>query len=100
MRSVADALRRDNVTRVLAMNVRERIALALTLGRRDIDAYARSTGISRAEARRRLSLRRHDGRVPSRAAMAEPWLRGDVASDMQDLTPHAQRSWLSLQSEP
>ena len=55
MRSVASGLRRDTVERVLAMNVAERIALALSLGDADVDQYVRATGGSPEEARRQLT---------------------------------------------
>lgn len=68
MRSVGADLRARTVDRVLAMPVRERIALALALGDEDLELFARSSGLDRAEALRRLRDGRRRGRHPSRAA--------------------------------
>jgi hypothetical protein len=65
MRSVADQLHRDTVKRVLAMSVRERIALALMLGEADLERYMRATGAGREQARRQLNANRRAGRQPS-----------------------------------
>lgn len=73
MRSVIDELRRDTVTRVLALPVPERIALALSLGDEDLARYAAHSGLDADEARRRLRAQHARGRTPSRAA-------GDVSS--------------------
>jgi predicted alpha/beta-hydrolase family hydrolase len=68
MRSVADDLRRDTVQRVLAMAVRDRIELALTLGDEDLARYLRASGVSRDQALRHLVAQRAAGRTPSAAA--------------------------------
>lgn len=73
MRSVADDLRRDTVTRVLALPAAERVALALALGDEDLARYVAHTGLDVDEARRHLHAQRTRGRTPSRAA-------GDVIS--------------------
>ena len=73
MRSVIDELRRDTVTRVLALPASERIALALSLGDDDLARYVEHSGIDADEARHRLHAQHARGRTPSRAA-------GDVPS--------------------
>ncbi len=65
MRSVADDLRNDTVQRVRALEVRERIELALALGRADLERFMQATGLGRAAAVRILSGRHAEGRAPS-----------------------------------
>lgn len=72
MRSVMEELRRDTVTRVLALPVAERIALALSLGDDDVARYVAHTGIDADEARQRLHAQHGRGRPPSCAAGAFP----------------------------
>jgi hypothetical protein len=64
-RSVAEALRRRTLAEVLEMTSAARIALALSLGDDDLDLFARTNGLAREEARRRLRAQRQVGRVPS-----------------------------------
>lgn len=68
MASVAATLRAKTAARVLAMTVRERIALALALGDDDAARFARVNGCDVDAARRRLSQTRRRGRTPSRSA--------------------------------
>lgn len=68
MRSVADDFRRDTVQRVLAMDVPDRINLALALGAEDLARFMRASGVSRDQALRQLVAQRAAGRTPSRAA--------------------------------
>lgn len=68
MHSVADDLRQQTHARVLAMPVRARIALALSLGDQDVERYARHNGLERDEARRRLHAGHAQGRSASHAA--------------------------------
>ena len=68
MRSVIDELRRDTVTRVLALPAAERIALALSLGDEDLARYVSYTGLDADQARERLRAQHARGRTPSRAA--------------------------------
>jgi hypothetical protein len=62
MKSVADALRREDREATLALTAAERVALALRLGERDLDAFQRAAGLSRDEAVRVLERRRQAGR--------------------------------------
>ena len=48
MRSIADAIRARTVTQVLALSVRERITLALSLGDDDLELFVRASGLDRA----------------------------------------------------
>ena len=68
MRSVADYLRRQTQAHVLTLSPAARIALALSLGDDDLDLFARTSGLDRDEARRRLRAQRQIGRAPSIAA--------------------------------
>jgi hypothetical protein len=65
MKSVADQLRRDTLSRALAQTRTERIRLALKLGERDVGLLAASQRVSRQEARRRIGQQRQRGRLPS-----------------------------------
>jgi hypothetical protein len=67
MRSVADALRRQDREELLRLSPAERVRLALALGERDLEAFraAHSPALSRHEAARRLDRRRQLGRQPS-----------------------------------
>ena len=65
MRSVADYLRRQTQAHVLTLSPAARIALALSLGDDDLDLFARTSGLDRDEARRRLRAQRQIGRAPS-----------------------------------
>jgi hypothetical protein len=67
--SVADDLRRLTRARILEMSVPARVQLALSLGDDDLDLFVRSSGLDRADARRRLRASRARGRrLPSTAA--------------------------------
>jgi hypothetical protein len=67
MRSVADRLRLEDREAVLRLSPAERVALALSLGERDLDAFGAShrPPLPREEARRILERRRQAGRRPS-----------------------------------
>ena len=71
--SIADDLRAQTTARVLAMPVADRIALALSLGDDDLELFARTSGLNRNAARRRLMNQRRRGRSPS-ACAAPPGL--------------------------
>lgn len=68
MRSVADALRSEDGAEVARMTPAERVALALALGRRDLETFrlAQTPALSRDEAARVLDRRRQHGRRRSR----------------------------------
>ena len=73
--SIADELRRARLDETLRLSGSERVALALALGRRDLEALCRSSGLDEASARRELVRRRQVGRRPSacvRALLEEP----------------------------
>ena len=65
MTSVADALRAATVARILAMPIEDRIALALSLGDADLEAFVRGSGLPQDEALARLRESRQHGRHPS-----------------------------------
>ena len=67
MRSVADLLRLDDREAVLHLSPAERVALALALGERDLEAFraAHHPPLSREEAARILERQRQAGRRPS-----------------------------------
>jgi hypothetical protein len=67
MRSVADDLRADVLSRLRSMPPAERVALAFGLGDEDLNAFMRARGLTRADALAALRRRRQDGR-PSRCA--------------------------------
>lgn len=66
MRSVADDLRQRDREAVLKLSPRERIALALQLGERDLELFCRTQGVDRETAIRLLQRRRQAGRRPCR----------------------------------
>jgi hypothetical protein len=68
MRSVADVLKQEDRRMVDAFAPAERVALALALGRRDLDTFTLGQGASvdREEARRLVERRRQAGRRHSR----------------------------------
>jgi hypothetical protein len=70
MRSVADLLRAEERRAVLALTPGERVALALALGARDLEAFrlAHEPPLEPGEAARRLDRRRQAGRRLSRCA--------------------------------
>lgn len=65
MRSVADDLRAHTLAYVLALPLAARVELALSLGDDDLVLFARTSGLDRDEARRRLEARRQAGRRAS-----------------------------------
>lgn len=65
MSPVADDLRREQLTRQLALTPDERIALALSLGREAIRELSRIRGISVEEATREFQRQRQVGRQRS-----------------------------------
>jgi hypothetical protein len=68
MRSVADELKLAERRALAALGPRERVALALRLGARDLEAFrlAQSPPLGADEADRLLRRRRQGGRRPSR----------------------------------
>jgi hypothetical protein len=68
MRSVADVLRSEDRKALAALGPGGRVALALALGARDLEAFRRAQVpvLSPAEADRVLQRRRQQGRRPSR----------------------------------
>lgn len=64
--SVAQQLSDAERRRVAALTPSERVALALELGRRDLEIFARARGLSLAEARRVQERARQAGRRPCR----------------------------------
>jgi hypothetical protein len=68
MRSVADLLRAEDRAIVESLSAGERVALALALGARDLEAFrlAHEPPLPPAEAARVLERRRQAGRRPSR----------------------------------
>jgi hypothetical protein len=65
MRSVADVLRDEDRRAVRAMSPADRLALALALGRRDLETFRAARGLDAATAARLLERRRQAGRRPS-----------------------------------
>ena len=67
MRSVADRLRLEDRDAILRLSPAERVALALSLGERDLEAFrsAQHPTLSRSEAIRVLERRRQAGRRPA-----------------------------------
>jgi hypothetical protein len=68
VRSVTDDSRQRTIARVLDLSIPARIQLALSLGDDDLTLFARTSGLAREEARRRLRQQRENGRAVSRAA--------------------------------
>ncbi|HSF19762.1 MAG TPA: hypothetical protein VLK65_29850 [Vicinamibacteria bacterium] len=66
MSTVAERMREESRERLRKMTPAERLAEALVLGERAIDAYAEAHGIDRVAARRRLESSGQAGRRPSR----------------------------------
>jgi hypothetical protein len=67
MRSVADDLRREDRAALDGLSVAERVALALTLGARDVETLrkAHRPPLSREEAVRLIERQRQSGRRDS-----------------------------------
>ena len=67
MRSVADRLRAEDRAALAALTPAERVALALTLGARDLEIFraAHQPPLTRDEAARFLDRQRQRGRRPS-----------------------------------
>jgi hypothetical protein len=66
MRSVADRLRAELHASLARRSPGERLALALALGARDLEAFRAAHGLGPEEARRALRRRRQVGRQPCR----------------------------------
>ena len=68
MKSVADLLRAEDRAAIEALSPGERVALALALGQRDLEAFrlAQEPPLDPAEAARELERRRQAGRRSSR----------------------------------
>lgn len=66
MTTVAERLREDNLRRLRRMTPAERLAEALELGARAIEAFAAAHHLERDEAARRLERAAQAGRRPSR----------------------------------
>jgi len=66
MSKVADRLQEESRERLRKMTPAERLAEALELGERGIDAYAAAHGIDRGAARQRLESTAQRGRRRSR----------------------------------
>ena len=64
MKSVADAFRREDRAQMLALGAAERVALALELGKRDLESFRRAAepALPRDEAVRALERRRQASR--------------------------------------
>ena len=71
MRSVADALRAEDQDALRALTPTERVALALALGARDLEAFrlAQDPPLAPREAERVLDRLRQAGRRPSRCVV-------------------------------
>ena len=65
MKSVLDRLRDEDRGAVLALTAAERVALALALGERDLEAFRRARGLSRVDAARILDRQKQYGRRAS-----------------------------------
>jgi hypothetical protein len=65
MVSVADCLRDEDRRNERAMTSGARVALALALGRRDLETFRAARGVDVATARGLLDRRRQRGRRPS-----------------------------------
>lgn len=65
MKSVADDLRREQITRLSTLTAAERIALSVRLGEEAARTYAHLNGVSVTEAKRALQRQRQVGRRPS-----------------------------------
>lgn len=70
MSAVAERIRDQQLQRLRAMTAEERLAEALALGQRAIEAYASAHGLAREEARRRLERAAQKGRRFSRVMAA------------------------------
>jgi hypothetical protein len=65
MRSVADDLRREQRQKLSQLTAAERVALALRLGRRDVETFAATRGLSLEYARELIRRRSQRGRRAS-----------------------------------
>jgi len=65
MKSVLDRRRDEDRGAVLALTAAERVALALALGERDLEAFRRARGLSRVDAARILDRQKQYGRRAS-----------------------------------
>ena len=64
--SVADSLRESERLRVASLTTAERVQLALDLGRRSLESYCATSGLTPERARRLLERRAQAGRRKSR----------------------------------
>ncbi|OLB93828.1 MAG: hypothetical protein AUH30_19255 [Candidatus Rokubacteria bacterium 13_1_40CM_68_15] len=62
MKSVLDRLRDEDREALLALTPTQRVTVALSLGERDLEAFRRASGLSRAEAARVLERQKQHGR--------------------------------------
>ena len=63
MRSVADQLREADQERLRSLTAAERVELALSLGRDDLEAFCLATGMAPAQGLKELRQRRQLGRT-------------------------------------
>ena len=70
MKSVLDRLRDEDRDALLALTPTQRVTVALALGERDLEAFRRARGLSRAEAARVLERQKQHGRRASRCLAA------------------------------
>jgi hypothetical protein len=66
--SIADYLRSRTVAQMLALPMRSRIEMALSLGDDDLELFIRTSRLDRVTARERLRAGRRYGRTPSACA--------------------------------
>jgi len=64
-KSVADESARERSERIAALTPDERVALALSLGRRALESYEINGGLTAGDARRDVERRRQRRRRPS-----------------------------------
>ena len=62
---MSDDFRQEEREYLLALSPAERVALALRLGERDLQAFRRARGLGREEAIRELERQRQRGQRPS-----------------------------------
>jgi hypothetical protein len=67
VKSVLDDLRREDRAALLTLTPAARVALALALGERDLEAFRAARSLGREDAERELERQRQRGRRRSRA---------------------------------